>query len=62
MAVELTVSLKGEDSTYKQKFLVYEEFQMKYDDPLIKDHIEQAQALAKFEIEDIKITAKLQVQ
>lgn len=62
MAVELTVSLKGEDSSYKHKFLVYEEFIMQPDDPVIIDYIKQAKENAKFEIEDIKIRAMLQVQ
>ena len=62
MAVELTVSLKGEDSTFKQKFLIFEDFKMRYDDDTIQDCIEQAQKNAKMEIEDIKVRAMIQVQ
>lgn len=62
MAVELTVSLKGEDSTYKKKFLLYDDFMMKYDDPKILECIKQAQDEARIEVDDIKIRANLQVQ
>lgn len=62
MAVELTVSLKGEDSTYKKKFLLYDEFIMKYDDPTIIDCIKQAKDDARIEVDDIKIRTNLQVQ
>lgn len=62
MAVELTVSIKGDDSTYKQKFLIYEDFNMKHDDPIIQDCIKQSLEIAKIIPEDIKIRAMLQVQ
>ena len=62
MAVELTVSIKGDDSTYKQKFLIYEDFTMKHDDPIIQDCIKQSLEIAKIIPEDIKIRAMLQVQ
>ena len=62
MAVELTVSLKGEDSTYKQKFLLYDTFQMKHDDKTILDCIREAKENARMEVEDIKIRALIQVK
>lgn len=61
MAVELTISVKGEDSTYKQKFLVYEDFKMKHDDRLLKKLIKEAMENAKIEPEDIKVRAMIQV-
>ncbi len=62
MAVELTVSLKGEDSTFKKKFLIYEDFMFKYNDPVIQECIKHAQKEARIEVEDIKIRANMQVQ
>lgn len=60
--VELTVSIKGEDSTYKQKFLVYDEFHLHNDDPLIKEYIRTAKTNSNIIPETIKIKALLIVQ
>lgn len=62
MAVEVTVSIKGEDSTFKQKFLVYEDFHMKHDDPIIIGLIKETQDQCKIIPEDIKIRALVQIQ
>lgn len=53
--IELTVTVKGEDSTFRQKFLIYDDVIMTRDDPIIKDCIEQALATAQIEPESIKI-------
>jgi len=55
MAKELTVTVKGEDSTFKQKFLIYDDFVMNENDPVIKNHVEEALANAKIEPDDIKV-------
>ena len=62
MPVEVTISIKGEDSTFKQKFLVYEQFIMDYDDETIKSLIKEALDNAKIEPEDIKVRAMIQIQ
>ena len=65
MAVELKVKIKTEDSTHNVKFLVYEDFTMRYDDKIILDYIKQAKEklnVDETEIDDIKIQANLQVQ
>ncbi|MDC7243635.1 MAG: hypothetical protein PQJ44_06840 [Sphaerochaetaceae bacterium] len=65
MAVELKIKIKTEDSTHNVKFLVYEEFIMKYDDKTILEYIKQAKEklnIEECEIDDIKIQANLQVK
>ena len=59
MSTELTVTVKGEESTYKQKFLVYEEITWSEDDPVIKECVKEALSNAKIEPEDIKVRALL---
>ena len=61
MAVEVTISIKGEDSTYKQKFLVYEDFKMSGDDPLVMEMIKETQDQCKMIPDDIKVRAFVQV-
>ena len=60
--IELTVSIKGEtaageDSTYRQKSLVYEDVTMNDDDPIIKECVEQA--LKNSTIQPDKITIRI---
>lgn len=62
MCVELTVTIKGEDSSYKQKFLLYEAFQLTSNDKIIKTCVEEALAKAQIEPEDIKIRALLVIR
>lgn len=62
MAVELTVTIKGDDSTYKQKFLEYREFILSEDDPIIKELVQETLDNSKIEPEDIKVRAFLQIQ
>lgn len=56
---ELTITIKGEESTFKQKFLIYEEYAMSENDPLIKKCVEEALSNAKIEPEDIKVRSLL---
>lgn len=58
---ELSVTIKGSESTFKQKFLLYDEFMWSENDPVIKDCIKQATDNSKIEPEDIKVRALLQI-
>lgn len=60
--VELTVSFKSEESTFKQKFLLYETFSLKDDDPVVKKCIHEALQNAKIEPDSIKVRALLVVE
>lgn len=59
---ELTVTIKGTESTYKQKFIVYETCQFNQDDNVIKNYIAQALAMSKIDPEKIRLSAKFEVQ
>jgi hypothetical protein len=59
MSTELTVTVKGEESTYKQKFLLYEDIMWAEDDAVIKKCVDEALSNAKIEPEDIKVRALL---
>lgn len=59
---ELTITIKGEEATYKHKFLVHEDCQFSQDDEVIKAYIAQALAMSKIEPEKIRLTAKFEVQ
>lgn len=58
-AKELTITVKGEDSTYKQKFLIYEDIVLSETDDTVKDCIDQALACAKIEPDSISIRCLL---
>ena len=51
---EITVTIKGEESSYKQKFLEYRDFVCSEDDPVINELIQEALDNAKIEPIDIK--------
>lgn len=57
MSTELTVTVKGEEQSYKQQFLIYEEMMWSEDDPTIKTCVEEALSNAKIEPVDIKVRA-----
>jgi len=60
---ELTVTIKGSEQTYKQKFMLYEPFTWAFDDPTIRNCVQEARANAKIEdIDDIKVRAFIQVK
>ena len=58
---DLTVTVKGEESTYKHKFPVYEECVFSQDDEVIKEYIAKALAMSKIQPEKIKIRASFEV-
>jgi hypothetical protein len=63
--VELTVSVKTEDATYKQKFICYEEITCSSEDPHVKKYINQALKMLniqKDDIEDLKVRFLLVVR
>jgi len=60
--LELTVVIKGEDSSYKQKHLIYDDVIMTPDDPKIKELIDLALQNAKIIPETIKIKTNMVVQ
>jgi len=60
-ASELTVILKYENSTYKEKFLLYDQYTLSYDDIIIGACIKQALAACNGEKpEQIKIKISLE--
>lgn len=60
MSSEITVTIKGIESTYKHKFLVYEEFKWTPDDPFIKKCVEEALNISKIIPENIKVRGLIQ--
>lgn len=58
MCCELTVTCKDSDSSYKQKFLVYEDFKMNLDDPVIKAYVQAAKENFNSESDDIDIKVR----
>ena len=60
---ELTVSIKGSEQTYKQKFMIYEPFTWAWDDPTIQNCVNEAKSNAKIEdIDDIKVRGMIQIK
>ncbi len=59
---ELTITIKVVEQTYKQKFLMYDEYKFLADDPVVKHCINEALSNARFEPEDIKVRALLQIK
>lgn len=61
--VELTVTIKSTDATYKHKSLVYDSFNINDDnDPIIKKLINEALQMTEIEPESIKIKINKHVQ
>ena len=59
---ELTVILKDSDRTYRQQFLVYEQYSVSEDDPVILACIEQAKKDFQGDPETIQIKIHLEIQ
>jgi len=59
---ELTVILKDSDRTYKQKFLIYEDYIVSPNDPQILHSIEEAKKNFEGEPENIQIKIHLEIQ
>lgn len=62
MSKELTVILKDEARSYREKFLVYEDFSMLPDDPLINMCVEKAKKNFDGEPEDIQVRVLMVVR
>ena len=58
---EITVTIKGEESSFKQKFLLYDKYEFSEDDGTIKNCIAIALSNSKIEPEEIKVRALLVV-
>lgn len=59
---ELTVIFKDSERTYRQKFLIYEEFNIAIHDPTIMRCIHEAKLNFQAEPEEIKIKIHLEIQ
>lgn len=60
--VELTVSLKNDEQTFKKKYLIYDKFTMDENDPIVKDCIEDAISQIKSTVDSIVIRCRLDIQ
>jgi len=58
---ELTVILKDSDRTYRQKFLIYEEYSPNTEDPVILNCINEAKKNFEGDPESIQIKIHLEV-
>jgi len=59
---ELVVILKDCDRTYRQKFLIYEDFSVSFSDTVICSCIEEAKKSFDGDPDDIQIKIHLEVQ
>lgn len=57
---EITITIKGEESTYREKFLVYDPITIEHGSPILKDLVFQAKESYKGEVEEIKIRISFQ--
>lgn len=58
-ATELTVTIKGEDASYKQKFLLQSLYTISSHDPVVKQCIDESIANSKIEPEDVIVRVLL---
>lgn len=56
---EVTISIKGEDNTYRQKFLIYDALAMSPDDAAIKECINEAKQHYKGDIDSITVRCSM---
>jgi hypothetical protein len=61
-AKEIVVKIKGEEKNLKQKFLIYEDFTLSENDPIIADCVRTVRNEFKGEIEGIRVSALLVIQ
>jgi len=59
---QLTVILKDAQRTYKQKFLINDDYSVSCDDPIIQSCISEAKKNFDGEPEDIQIKIHMEVQ
>jgi len=55
MSTEITIVLKDSERTYKHEFLIYEDFSITDDDPVIQSCVDKAKENFKGEPEDITL-------
>lgn len=60
-ASEITVTIKDEEKTLKEKFLIYEAYQVSDSDPVIKDCIDKTMKSFGSEPTDIRVRINLEV-
>jgi hypothetical protein len=58
---ELTVILKDSDRTYRQQFLVYEQYSVAEDDPVILACIEQAKKNFQGDPESVQVKIHMEM-
>jgi len=61
-ATELTVSIKSTEATYKQKFLLHNDYSISSNDPTVALCIKETLANSKIEPEDISVRVLMVVQ
>ena len=59
---ELTVILKDSDRTYRQQFVVYDEYSASIDDPFILSCIEEAKKNFRGEPESVQVKIHMEIQ
>ncbi len=59
---ELTVVLKDSERTYRQKFMIYEQYVASQDDPLIITCIEEAMKSFVGEPESVQVKIHMEIQ
>ena len=58
----ITVCIKGDDTTYKKKSLVYESFSLDFSDPVLASLIAEAKLEFKGEIEEVSIRLSMVIE
>lgn len=59
---ELTIILKDSERTYRQNFLIYEQYSLAYDDPVICMAIAEAKKNFSGEPESIQVKIHMEIQ
>ena len=60
-AKEITVILRGEDKTYREKFLIYEPVSLSITDPVLTECIRKARESCKGIYDNVSIKAHMQI-
>lgn len=61
-ATEVTVIVKNPEASYRQKFMVYENYTVTPEDPILKQCIDETLSNSKIEPEDIDVKIHMTVQ
>lgn len=59
---EITVSIRNSEQTYKEKFLIYDDFTCSEKDPIVKKCVEDAISHVTGEPEKITLRIRLDIQ